>query len=69
MCDQDVPGQSKDVECFMSSMASAGWCIEHLFQQNNDNFSRSSTNLFSRLHILMIGELWCSECLLRSLFQ
>jgi hypothetical protein len=43
MYDQDVPGQGGDMECFMSSMASAGWCIEHLFQQNNDNFSRSDT--------------------------
>jgi hypothetical protein len=54
------------MECFMSSMASAGWCIEHLFQQNNDNFSRLST-IFP--HSLMIGELLCSKCLFRSLFQ
>lgn len=34
----------------MSSMASAGWCIEHLFQQNNDIFSCSSNNSSSSLH-------------------
>lgn len=52
----------------MSSMASAGWCIEHLFQQNNDNLSRLET--YSRPFACPSDEeLLYSKYLPRSLFQ
>lgn len=54
----------------MSSMASAGWCIEHLSQQNNDNFSKLNSNLSNSsimfLHLLIHPELLCSSRLFSS---